>query len=212
MKNLLMTGWSGTQHGMMAAHTAPLLEDYAHAHGMAFCCINLQSRLAPPSWMKVPNMIAALEDYDWVLWVDCDVVVMDKSQNIVKDVHGIQGLVKHKTECGEVPNCGVWVVSQGMKGVLSWAWDKMLPVYRDHPWWEQAAMLNAMGYEVLAGPSTADRKSTELRRETTFLRSRWNHHPRDAWRTDDDVAFFHVTQYDDRLGTVAAMSAKARGE
>lgn len=214
MKRLIMTGWRGTGHGMMAAHTAPLMERYAGLHGADYTLVNLASPAAPPSWMKLPNLDAALNDYDQVLWLDCDVVIRDSKESIFDaiDPEAWQALVMHTTECGTVPNCGVWLLTKAMKPILQAVWDRGLPTYRDHPWWEQAAVMDLMGYapRLHSGwPYSEDVGATELRNYTTFLPSKWNHHPADQDRVGS-ANFWHVTQYTDRLAEVRNFCALAK--
>lgn len=214
MKRLVMTGWRGTGHGMMAAHTTPLMEAYAIKHGAGFACINLASPAAPPSWMKVPNLSAALNDYDQVLWIDCDVVIGDSRESIFEcvDQEAAQAVVLHETECGVVPNCGVWVLAKPMQPYLQQSWDRGLPTYREHPWWEQAAIMEFMGYaprDHHGWPYSEDVGSTPLRDYTTFLDAKWNHHPADR-RKVGQPNFWHITQYADRLGEIRRLCALAR--
>jgi hypothetical protein len=199
--DLLMTGWAGTEHGIMAAHTSPLLEGYAHKHGMGFICVNLQNPSHGPSWMKIPNLYQALNDFERVLWVDADVVVLDDSENIMDGMGDkSQALVCHETECGSVPNCGVWAVSRKMRPALDDIWAIFRWGYAGHPWWEQAAVLTMMGYAVLEGPRTALINKTQLYEDTAFLDPKWNHHHADSNKRPP--AFFHATQILDRLNVV----------
>lgn len=212
MKSLLLTGWTGVEYARMAAHTLPLMERYARRHGMDFDCVNLGFvGVAPPSWMKLPHLGSALADgYDKVLWVDADIVIVKSADNILDEVpdDAWQALVRHKTECGAVPNCGLWVVTQPMRQVFKTAWDEYLDEYRNHSWWEQAAILRLMGYEVTPKPEANPGEPTPLAEHTHYLHSRWNHHPRDEDRVDEP-AFLHATQYLDRLGVVRECAACA---
>jgi hypothetical protein len=213
MSDLLMTGWCGTSFARMAAHTLPLLEGYAAKHGMDFCCVNLSNGATPPSWVKVPNIGAALRDYARVLWVDADVVVFRSQENILDEVpdDAWQAVVEHETECGTVPNCGIWLVTREMIPTLQLVWDTMRPEFLHHPWWEQAAMLTVMGYDVSpvdGRPNSVLAKPTELHDRTHFLSQKWNHHPADK-RAVTDPAFVHVTQYPDRLGEIRSLCANA---
>ena len=208
MKTLVLTGWSGVLHGQMAAHTLPLLHAYAGRHGHAFGCANLSGERVP-SWMKVMAMWQALQTHDRVAWIDADVVVVDPSHDVLAELgDGWQAIVEHDTECGTVPNCGVWAVTQAMLPVLADMWNSGEDI--DHPWWEQAALLRRMGYEITAEPAAKLDTPTTLYRNTTFLAPTWNHHPRDARRVESP-RFAHVTQYADRLATVRAYAAAAAG-
>lgn len=175
------------------------MERYAQRHGMEFLGVNLHSGDSPPSWVKVPRIMSALRrGHSLCIWLDADVVIFDSSKSILDDFDTTkwQGVVEHETECGLVPNCGVWIVTPAMLPTLELSWacrEKVL----HHPWWEQASIMLQMGYRVTFRPETVDCTPTELYDQTCFLPQRWNHHPRDSRRVED-AAFIHVTQYEHR--------------
>lgn len=203
MRRLILTGWCGLAHGAMAACTLHPMYRYAKTHGCDMDCLNLANSAVPSSWMKVPGLIVGLDEYDEVLWLDCDVVVSRLKENIFDEMPAgsWQGMVVHQTECGTVPNCGVWLVRKPMRETLLAMWQDDLTEFRHHPWWEQGAMLRRLGYEVTLGPRSKDRGPTGLRSHSAALHAKWNDHPRDENRTDSPN-FHHVTQYDDRLAEV----------
>lgn len=207
MADCILTGWSGVEYAKIAAHTLPLIHAYATRHGAACGCANLAGE-RPPSWMKVQAIRQALERYDRVAWIDADVVIVDDSENIC-DRLGVnwQAIVEHSTECGLVPNCGVWVLGKPMLPVLEDVW--RAERFMNHWWWEQGAVLEQMGYAVTDLPTSVLDKPTTLYRLTTFLASEWNDHPADKRRVPRP-RFFHITQYADRLSTVRALCAGAR--
>lgn len=210
MSCVLITGWCGTEFGMMAASTMPLMERYASKHWMKFACVNLLHPDVPASWIKIPYLIDALDRHDAAVWVDADVVISQSDASILDAVPGdsLQGMVEHKTECGLVPNCGVWVVRKSMQETLKAVWREDLPKYKDHPWWEQAAVISRMGYELGDGPTASPVVDSELRRKTCYLMSEWNDHPHDARRCPRP-RFIHVTQYCDRVEAVRSLCAEA---
>lgn len=205
-----MTGWAGTSFAEIAANTLPITARYAARHGAMVSSANLASFDAPPSWMKVTFLAAALADFDAVLWIDADVVIVDSSQSIFDDIDpdAWQSLVLHRTGCGEVPNCGVWHVTKAMLPTLAKCWEELRDAYGSHPWWEQAAVMSEMGYAVTTEPRGDLVAATELHRKTQFLDSRWNDHPHDTTRSATPV-FRHITQYPDRLDEVRRACAKA---
>lgn len=209
MSDLILTGWAGVEFAEIAAHTLPVLRDYAVAHDISMACVNLVGN-RPPSWMKVQALYEELDRFDRVAWIDADVVVVNGERNIFDDLgDGWQALVEHHTPSGYVPNCGVWVVTQAMRPVLAEIWNGKR--HLDHPWWEQAAMLEQMGYEVLPGPFARLSTPTELWHKTTWLAPEWNHHPHDTKRVDAP-RFLHVTQYADRLGVVRKHTGARRAD
>lgn len=197
MRRLVLTGWSGTAFARMAAITVPLQERYAKRHGMDFCCGNLFGE-RPPSWNKVMLILSGLQKYDEILWLDADVVVIDNRENVFDSVSGDwwHAVVQHDTPSGLVPNCGVWLVRPQMVPTLRSVWDEGRNI--THLWWEQASILERMGYTVTDKPHATPGDSTELLEHTGWLDSRWNHHPLDAEKTETP-AFVHVTGYKDRL-------------
>jgi hypothetical protein len=212
MKKLLITGWAGTEHGMMAAHTAPIMEAYAAKHGADFYMANLIGG-EPASWIKIPYIMEWLRHVDLVAWVDADVVITERGRGEsifdAFDRDAWQAVVLHKTECGLVPNCGVWVVAKPMLPILTDIWAGR-GRFLNHPWWEQAAVMEQMGFmpslNTAGWPYSVDAGDTELRQYTQFLDAKWNDHPRNAGRVESPN-FIHVTQYDDRLGTIRRLCA-----
>ena len=204
---LILTGWHGDEYHAMAEHTWPLMRAYAERHGHDFRMV-LLAGMRPASWMKIPSLVDALREYDRVAWIDIDVVIVSPWRDIIAAMEpdSWQALVEHHTECGQVPNCGVWVVSKPMVPVLEQAWAAGEDVH--HPWWEQAAIMRLMGYAVEAGPRGRLDTPTTLYERTTFLGPEWNHHPADENKTNAPN-FVHVTQYADRLGTIRDLAARA---
>lgn len=207
MSDLVLTGWSGTAFSRIAGETVPLITQYAERHGMGWRVCDLRgSRPAP--WQKMTHILAGLVAHERVVWIDADVVVLDPSVNILDEMpeHAWQGLVEHETNCGVVPNTGVWICTRAMEPVLEHAW--RCKRYIEHPWWEQAAILEQMGYEVTDSPTATLDTPTRLHQQTAFLHPTWNHHPHDARRVDAP-RFVHVTQYHDRLSAVRAFASRA---
>lgn len=205
--NAVVTGWAGTPFAEIAAHTLPLIERYAKRHGAVFGAANLAGE-RPPSWQKVSAIYKALLKTDLVVWIDADVVVLDGSRWIADQLPADKwhGLVEHATECGDVPNCGVWVLRQDMLPVLERVWD--MHQYLGHPWWEQGAVLELLGYHVGEGPTSKRERPADLYDRTHFFPAEWNDHPHDARRAEN-ARFVHVTQYADRLATVKRYAAIA---
>ena len=208
-----MTGWTGTPFGIMASYTTPLVHAYAHTHGAEFSCVNLQMGGVPASWVKVPYVLKALEQFDEVLWIDADVVVFRSLENIFADVaeNSSLAVVEHHTPCGDVPNFGIWVARKSLAPTLDKVWRESLQKYLNHPWWEQAAFLEQLGYSVAHTEGCTQTRriaETALLSATTFLDAKWNHHPYDSGKVPEPN-FVHVTMYEDRIGEVRRLCAAA---
>lgn len=210
MRDLVLTGYTGDEHGRMAELTVPLMERYARRHGASFGVADLREEdgVTPPSWVKVKAIGEQLSQYDRVLWLDADVVVVQSGENIFDALppggEAVQAVVEHHTECGHVPNCGVWLVGKAMMTTLLFVWQMRRGAYLSHPWWEQAAIMELMGYSVYlrdGGARSEVVRSSPLRERTVYLPPKWNHHPADVNKLDSPN-FVHVTMYSDRVSEI----------
>jgi lipopolysaccharide biosynthesis glycosyltransferase len=208
MSDLLLTGYSGKEYRIMSYYTMPLIEKYAKQHNAEFGCMNLYDPNVPPAWMKVINIINALEKYEKVLWLDCDIVIRKFEENIFDELNDmyIQALVEHYVDVGDVPNSGVWLVNRGMLPILKYMWDTK-QIYLNHLWWEQSSLLNQMGYSIIQFNShiTKKIKPSPVTDVTKFLDSKWNHHPGDSKKVDDPN-FMHITMYEKRLEKIIELT------
>lgn len=200
MSFVIVTGSTGPAFDDMLALNLPVMFAYARKHNLELAVARLQGD-RPPSWIKVDALQRALRSYKAAAWIDADVVITNGVENIFDAVPADKwhAVVQHATECGSVPNCGVWVCRPQMIPFLQKA--RARTRYIHHPWWEQADMMEQMGY-IFSGTSNARHATaTELYTNTHFLPPTWNHHPRDANRVEA-ANFTHVTQYDDRIAAV----------
>lgn len=208
MKTAIVTGWSGEKFRAMSALTAPLMAAYGRRHGHEVFASEMSCGL-PAAWCKLPLIVTLLQDFDAVLWLDADIVVVDGSRDVFAEMKPgtVQAMTEHETPSGMVPNSGVWIVTRHMQHTLA----RVFHLHEDasHPWWEQAAVMRLMGYAVEPGPFGRLDTPTTLYHRTTFLGPEWNDHPHDRRRSPCPL-FFHVTQYADRLSEIRKLCAAAR--
>lgn len=175
----------------------PSFEAFAHAHGYNLRVYDPDpDPFWPFPWLKVACIQDALKDYDEVLWVDSDIVITDPSEDLPVPDEAWQAMAVHHTQDGQVPNTGVWLCRRAMKRWLASLWE--MHDYRNHPWWEQGALLAAMGYNSWARP-IALTEPTELFTRTHFLTTEWNSHP---WDEAEHPRFRHATMHDDRAAVM----------
>jgi hypothetical protein len=163
------------EHERLLQLALPRMAEYADRHGYDLIAHPPRMLWRPPSWLKVAALLDALTHYDEALWIDCDVVIVDGELDVDDELHDddVQALVRHHTPDGEVPNCGVWLVRQAMRPVLMQLW--RMDRYLNHPWWEQAAMLDLLGYRHRRRPVELA-EPTDLYRRTHWLGLEWNSH------------------------------------
>lgn len=172
MRRAIVTMGVGPYEELLAI-SGPRMRAYADRHGYEYIELSGLAPERPPSWLKVLPLAAMLETYDALLWLGCDVLILDDSVDMADQIAltAWQALTAHHTGEGEIPNCDVWYLRPQMADYLRQAW--AMEQYATHPWWEQKAMLDQMGY---GGSPLQAEKPTELYRHTHFLPLEWNSH------------------------------------
>jgi hypothetical protein len=121
---------------------------YAQRHGYELITSTESDPRRPPAWAKVPMLREALDSFELVLWIDADAVIVDGSEDIAGelDPERFLGLVRHGGL--QVPNTGVMLLRAGdrARDLLDQTWRATRLIH--HPWWENAALLEALGYDL----------------------------------------------------------------
>lgn len=196
MKKALTTFGLGPMAELLDV-SLPTFARYAQAHGYDLFVPSgeqFSGMNRPLSWGKVPLLISLLKSgYDTVLWLDADVVVRAYDRDILGDLPADKpmGMVVHHTPDGAVPNCGVWVVRFSACELLESIWP-LNGFLRSGCWWEQAALIAALGGDPDAAPV-----DVPLGSAWADLPYEWNPHVRDA-RGVAGCRFFHATCFPDR--------------
>lgn len=162
----------------------------------------------PPSWLKVPIMKKALENYNNVLWLDSDIVISkfyeDVANYLPEDY--IQAFTIHRDNwCGFVPNCGVWLVNKNANQLLDLIWQQ--EQYTNHHWWEQMANIHLMNWV----PKSTHQNLSEYGNKSAELPFEFNVHKNDIRFTEDSISngiFLHGTMWSNRLEKMKEWVAK----
>ncbi len=156
----------------------PTFENYAAKHGYDY----IERHLAmdawprPPAWFRIPVLQEALADYDAVLCLGADMIILDDSEDIADHIPdgAINAIVGHQAPVeGFVPSTEMWYLRRAMLPWLARAWE--LTEYMNHPWWDQAAVVHLMGYNPTSFPMQHVRQ-TKLYELTHFLPLEWHRH------------------------------------
>jgi hypothetical protein len=133
----------------------------------------------PPAWQKIALARRLLDSYEDVLWIDADAIFLDVSRDVAdlvrpgKDLY----LVEHVWEGGRArsANTGVFLIraTDWSRSFLDRVW--AAEQWIDHPWWENAAVLDLLGYAVppdLSPPYKAG--TSDLEERVELLPAEWN--------------------------------------
>lgn len=170
----------------------PTFEQFAVIHGYDVI-VGKEVCDLPPAWNKIPLLLDALGYYEEVVWFDCDLVVVNPNEDF-PPMEKLHSMVRHFEDNSEVPNSGVWRLRRNWGDLFSLdLLNKImeLEVFRNHGWWEQAALLTLMGYCVPPeGSHFPDTKcrcvyKTQWYEACQFMRLRYNSHPN--YRADKSV-------------------------
>lgn len=139
-------------HLQMLNLAEPTFARYADEHGFVLHIVRDFDLDRPASWYKLKLIERLHFDHETVIWVDADAMVVNPHRNILDAALPTHPLwmVRHHV-AGHVPlipNAGVIVAHRNfpLHDFFRAAWDMVQ--YVDHPWWEQAAMLDLLGYHI----------------------------------------------------------------
>ena len=156
------------------------IEAYAALHGYdVVLCTEFLAPERPPSWSRIPLIQALLDEYELVVWIDADAMLVEVGVDIADELPpGAElGLVEHRWYGGErrSANAGVMALrsTEWTRALLArlWAAERFV----DHAWWENAALLEDLGYVVPEDLSPPYRRpGSELPPQLALLDAAWN--------------------------------------
>jgi hypothetical protein len=190
VKRALVTFATGDQTELLEL-ALPGFEAYADRHGYDLLTDPPRLNVRPPSWGKVIRLLQTLGRYQEVLWVDADVLILRDDVDVADEVDpdAWQAITLHETREGSIPSCGVWYCRPELRPALEEMW--RMSRYTNHPWWEQAALHDALGY---GGTPVRLLAPTDLYDRTCWLDPGWNslrlEYPEGP--EDDEPRFVHV--------------------
>lgn len=133
----------------------------------------------PPAWNKVVLVRRLLAEYDLVVWIDADAVLVDLSKDIADELQPDKWLYMvehHFLHEGSHLNAGVFMVRAGRTADRFFREVAALTPFRHHRWWEQAAILYLLGYDFWP---TRKARITRYSPGVALIDKRWNSIPPD---------------------------------
>jgi hypothetical protein len=170
----LGTGPQARLLGLAACSFRP----YAARHGYELALhTDVRDPSRPAPWSKIALLRELADTHDLLLWLDADLVIVDRSLDIATELE--EGrflyLAEHATGEGRMPNSGVMMLRGGRETIAFlddvYAQEDLI----NHRWWENAAICRLLGYELdPVGPGTP---TPLLTQHTKLISARWNSIP-----------------------------------
>ena len=215
MNKALVTFGVGT-HAELLDIARPSYQAFAKRHGYDYFEAQFGGTLArPPAWYKIQCLIDLLKSYDLAVFIGSDLVIVDGREDLpqefpLNESEWWQAMVSHDTKCGYVPNDDLWICKPPMLPALEQIWN--MTQYLNHGWWEQAALMDLMGYDpaIEHFPTYPKDKSRELYQRTRFISTEWNVHKWDKWQPLHP-RIQHATMWPDRPAIMREWAKQAEG-
>jgi hypothetical protein len=188
MRICLTTAFNAAYAEMGAVCEASLAA-YARAQDLELRVVRGVVPDRPPAWTKI-KVIASLfqEGFDFVLWVDTDAVIVRTDADIRGEIEDGKDLylVAHQVDVHpmpgmmvrlDVPNTGVMLLrnSDWMRRFLEETWSRT--AYLHHRWWENAAVIELLGYHRLLDQVTPNAPDPAVMAHVKWLDWNWNSLP-----------------------------------
>ncbi len=166
----------------IGSYCAMTLHLYAARWGYGVHVVTDVTLDRPPAWHRV-RLIPELFDqgYEFVFWLDADALLQRFDVDILTEVRDGKDLymVAHdhpSYAISQVPNTGVMLVrnTDWTRDLFDRLWG--MTEYENHMWWENAAMIDLLGYRNLLGDHPFAPDAAMMAR-TRFLHDGWNHIP-----------------------------------
>lgn len=196
-------------HAGLLRLAQPTLDLFARRHNYDLhLSFHPLQRERPPAWNKIPALTTLLQDYETAIWIDADAMVVNADEDITLSAPSSKSIwiTKHHFGGEEQPNTGVMVLhrSADTLRILESIW--MQHQYIQHPWWEQAALLSLIGYDVSQIGHARFMGTTEFTSKVGWLSPIWNSIAQDS---HSDAKIHHYAGVD-HLTRIRLMSDDLR--
>lgn len=147
-KVALLTFATGKYNSLLKL-SAPLMKIYAELWGFSYFELKESLDLKRPiSWSKLLAIENLLHEYEVVIYLDVDVMILKMDENILEDFDKRYDFAwRVASIAGKLsPNAGVMLFrsSVATKSLLRSAYEQTDLIYDG--WWEQAALIRVLGY------------------------------------------------------------------
>ena len=170
------------RHRELMAQSVPTMAAYAQRHDWSVVLTSEPlNGERPPSWGKLQLIRELMDTYEYVFWVDADAIIVDLDRDLLAEVdtaHSDIWFARHPQDrdpSATVLNAGVFVVrsTDWSRRLLTEVWNA--EQFIDHNWWENAALLDLLGYSL--EPPFAKVRESDWESRVGGLDLAWNSVP-----------------------------------
>ena len=170
------------RHRELMAESAPSMVAYARRHDWSVVLTSEPlNGERPPSWGKLQLIRELMSTYEYVFWVDADAIIVDLDRDLLAEIDTAVSdiwFARHPQD----RDPGATVLNAGVFAVHSTDWSRRLLTevwnaeqFIDHNWWENAALLDLLGYSL--DPPFAKVRESHWESRVGVLDLAWNSVP-----------------------------------
>jgi hypothetical protein len=153
------------------------LSHYANLYGYEISiCDESLDPTRPAAWTKILHILNLMPDFDEILWIDSDAIIIDASKDIASEVYQETDIawVYHSYGGQTHPNAGVMFIRSNLATLQLFEAANMQTDLTDHPWWDQAAIMRVMGLESEVLPFDLKGPFDKIVIKDQMLSTEWN--------------------------------------
>ena len=170
------------RHRELMAESAPSMVAYARRHDWSVVLTSEPlNGERPPSWGKLQLIRELMSTYEYVFWVDADAIIVDLDRDLLAEIDTAVSdiwFARHPQD----RDPGATELNAGVFAVHSTDWSRRLLTevwnaeqFIDHNWWENAALLDLLGYSL--DPPFAKVRESHWESRVGVLDLAWNSVP-----------------------------------
>ena len=174
---VLVTTWYDDRFAAIGDLALASCARYCRAQGYELRVPSVPRADRPPAWHKIEILRALLDEApDLVLWIDADAMIVrtDRPAHAELPADRAFGLVKHVLDGVTTVNTGVLMLraTDPARELLDEIWRQ--EKCREHRWWENAAMMEGLGYRKALADGREDAPEPRWERHLHWLAEEWN--------------------------------------
>jgi hypothetical protein len=180
---------------------------YCRAQGYELRLPSVPRADRPAPWHKIEILLALLDEApDLVLWIDADAMIVrtDRAAHAELPADRDLGLVKHVIDGVVTVNTGVLLLraTDPVREWLEVIWRH--EQYLEHPWWENAAAMEVLGYRQALADGRKDEPDPRWERHVHWLGEEWNTLPGICEHDQPIIRHYAARSFEYRLANMRA--------